>query len=212
MSKTSAHTRYRNKAGDIVCGVTTILGNLGWNKNMLIAWSRREGLAGNDPTKIRDKAADIGTCSHYLCECDAKGIKPDLSEYSQEHIDIAETCFLGYLDWKKLHNIEKITSEISCVSEEFQYGGMADMVYESNGKLILGDIKTSKGIYLEHKIQLAAYYHLLIENNYKIDEVYILHLAKNGEFASHKIKELEDYWQVFLNCLSLHKLHKKLKS
>ncbi len=207
MDKAKAHTIYKNKVGKRVPGVTTILGNLGWNKNMLIAWSRREALAGNDPNKIRDKSADIGTCAHYLCECDAKEIKPDLSEYSQANIDIAENCFLGYLEWKKVHKIEKITSEIPLVSEK-GFGGTIDMLYKSGDKLILGDIKTSKNIYLEHKIQLSAYYHLLLENNYKIDEVYILHLSKNGDFAPYKIKELDNYWEAFAHCLGLHYLKK----
>ena len=209
--KAKAHIRYRNKANQIVPGVTTVLGNLGWNKNMLIAWARREALAGNDPEKIKDKSADIGICAHYMCECDAKGIKPDLSEYSKEHIDIAENCYLGYLEWKKTQNITEVIAEIPCVSEKYQFGGTIDMLYKSKGKLLLGDIKTSKGIYLEHKIQLSAYYHLLLENDYKIEpEVYLLHLAKNGEFASYKIINLEKYWQAFLNCLELHKLHKEL--
>lgn len=209
--KTKAHTRYRKKDNTIVSGATTIINNLGWNKNILVAWARREALAGNDPDKIRDKSADIGTCAHYMCECDAKGIKPDLSEFSQAHIDVAENCFLAYLEWKKTHKVGKIESEIALVSEDFSYGGTIDMLYESGGKLILGDIKTSNNIYPEHKIQLAAYYHLLLENGYEVDEVYILHLGKNGDFTPHKIKDLSDAWLAFKHCLGLHELHKNLR-
>ena len=75
-------------------------------------------------------------------------------------------------------------------------------------RMILGDIKTANGIYAEHKIQVVAYYYLLLENGYKIDDVYILHLAKNGEFASHRITNLDVYWEVFQHCLALRKLHK----
>jgi len=205
--KSRAHIRYELPDGTKVPGVTTVLNELGWNKNTLIAWARREALAGNDPDKIRDESADIGTCAHYLCECDAKGVTPDLSEFSQAHIDIAENCFLGYLDWRKTHNITKVTSELSCVSEKYKYGGTIDMLYRGDG-MILGDIKTSNGIYDEHKIQVAAYYYLLLENGYKVDDVYILHLAKNGEFASHKIANLSVYWEVFHHCLALRELHK----
>lgn len=210
-NKSKSHIRYRNSKNDIVPGVTTIIGgNLGWNTNILMAWARREALSGNDPTKVRDSAADIGICAHYMCECDAKGIEPDLSEYSKATIGVAENCYLGYLEWKNLHKINKVTSEIQLVSENYQYGGTVDMLYKTNDKLVLGDIKTANNIYLEHKVQLAAYHYLLIERGHKIDEVYILHLAKNGDFTSYKVKNLDKLFQVFQNCLALHKLHKEL--
>jgi len=207
-NKVKAHISYRNSQGTYVPGVTTVLNELGWNKNILIAWARREALKGNDPDKIRDASADIGTCAHYLCECDAKGIIPDLSEFSQSHIDIAEKCFIGYLDWKKAQGVIKIIPELALISEEHKFGGTIDMLCTSGDKIILSDIKTSNGIYAEHKIQVAAYYYLLLENGYKVDDVYILHLAKNGEFASHKIANLSVYWEVFQHCLALQELHK----
>ena len=201
--------RYKTSEGQVVCGVTTIIGNLGWNTNALVGWARREALAGNDPDKIKEKGANIGICAHYLCECDAKGVEPDLSEYSQVNIDIAQNCFKGYLEWKNLHGLKEIKSEIPLVSDKLLYGGTIDMLYKSNGDWILGDIKTSNSIWAEHKIQVSAYRELLREHGYPVKEVYILHLAKNGEFASHKITNLDTYWQVFLRCLDLNKLRKE---
>jgi len=148
MSKTKAHQKYKTRDGRIVPGVTTVIGNnLGWNKNVLIAWSRREALKGNDPELVKQAAANIGTCAHYMCECDAKGLEPDLSDFSPNTIKVAENCFLGYLEWKKTNNISKIQSEIPLVSERYLYGGTIDMLYESEGRLILGDIKTSSSIW-----------------------------------------------------------------
>jgi len=208
-AKTKAHQRYRTSDGLVVPGATTVINELGWNKASLIAWARREALAGNDPDKTRDEAASVGTCAHYLCECDAKGIVPDLSDYSKNQIDIAENCYIGYLDWKKKQGIVKIDSELSLVSERHRFGGTIDMLCSGNDRVILGDIKTSKGIYPDHKIQVAAYYHLLLENGYKVDDVYILHLAKTGEFSYHRVTDLEMYWEVFEHCLALWKLHKQ---
>ena len=97
-SKTRAHQRYKLENGTIVPGVTTIIGShLGWNKNALIAWARKEALAGNDPNKVRDHAADIGTCAHYLIECYFKNTEPDMSEYSALVADKAENCFIAFL-------------------------------------------------------------------------------------------------------------------
>ena len=60
--KQKVHTKYYLADGTQVPSVTTIIGGqLGWNKRMLMAWSKREAAAGRDPDKVRDKAADIGT-------------------------------------------------------------------------------------------------------------------------------------------------------
>ena len=49
--------RYKTQSGEIVRGVTTIIGeNLGWNKNALIGWARKQALSGIDPTKIKEEA------------------------------------------------------------------------------------------------------------------------------------------------------------
>ena len=66
MAKTKAHTAYKLKDGTRVKGVTTILNNLGWNKNVLVAWARRTALAGDDPDAVLKEAGAIGTLAHYF--------------------------------------------------------------------------------------------------------------------------------------------------
>lgn len=63
---TKAHTRYRTKSGMIVPGVTTVLSLLA--KPALIYWAWNLGMQGEDYRKIKEKAADIGTVTHYLVE------------------------------------------------------------------------------------------------------------------------------------------------
>lgn len=201
-----AKLRYKTQAGEVVQGVTTIIGsNLGWNKNVLIAWARKQAMAGKDPTEIKEKAGNIGTLAHLLCESDAKGITPDLKDYPKEHIETANKCFLSYTEWKKRNNIVEITSEISLVSEEFKYGGTIDMLYKVDGKWILADIKTSSGVYVDHKIQVAAYAELCREHGYDIVEVWILHLRKDGTFQDYKFTDLKKYWEIFKLLLNLNK-------
>jgi len=149
MAKIKAHTAYKLKDGSRVKGVTTILNNLGWNKNILMAWSRRTALAGDDPEAVLKEAGAIGTLAHYLCECDIKDIEADTSDYSAEQIEKAENAFLGYLEWKKMTKPQYEAIELKMVSEEYKVGGTADFVARINGALVLGDFKTSKGIYPE---------------------------------------------------------------
>ena len=157
MAKTKAHTAYKLKDGTRVKGVTTILNNLGWNKNVLVAWAKRTALAGEDPDAVLKEAGAIGTLAHYLCECDIKGEEADMSDYSAEQIEKAENAFLGYLEWKKMTKPKYEAIELKMVSEKHKVGGTADFVARINGALVLGDFKTSKGIYPEMICQLAAY-------------------------------------------------------
>jgi hypothetical protein len=220
--KTKAHKRYRLKPtedwpkGQIVPGVTTILGGqLAWNKNALIAWARRSALAGQDPDKIRDEAADSGTCTHYLVECHIKGIEPELKDFTQAQIDKAETGFIAFLDWEKDCKLTYDKLEYGVVHSAYRYGGTIDMIAKRNGSVWLLDLKTSKGIYSEHKIQVAAYSKALANQDDIVpDEHHILQLSKEtGGFQHHKLtdEEIETGWTVFRHCRELYDLQKAMK-
>ena len=208
-SKVKAHQKYQLADGTVVKGVTTIINkNLGWNKDVLIAWARREALAGNDPNLVRDQAANIGTITHYLIECDLKGQAPKLDDYAKADIDKAETCFLGYLDWKKAHHLETIAIEVPLVSEVYRYGGTLDWVGKINGQLAIMDYKTGTGVYDEAKIQAAAYQQLWRENNDGEPVFWLLHLGKqDGEFAPYFWPDLSRWWQIFSHLLEIDQLH-----
>lgn len=227
MGKTKAHIRYRLKPtesfqkGEIVPGVTTIIDSqLGWNKRILIAWARREALAGRDPNKILAQAGDIGGAGHKFIEAhvksyiEAKKIEPDLKEYSQDVIDKAETVFLAFLDWEKHNQLNYIASELPVVSERYRYGGTIDILATQDGELWLIDPKSSKGIYPEFIVQVVAYEIAFQEqNNEMISQIHLLHLGKeHGEFSDHKISQaqLNIAREIFLNCRKLYDLQKKL--
>ena len=215
MAKIKAHTAYKLKDGSRVKGVTTILNNLGWNKNILMARSRRTAQAGDDPEAVLKEAGAIGTLAHYLCERDIKDIEADTSDYSAEQIEKAENAFLGYLEWKKMTKPQYEAIELKMVSEQYKVGGTADFVARINGALVLADIKTSKGIYPEMTCQLAAYrkMYLELQPKAKIESAMILKLDKNsGAFSHHFVgkSQLDWGWAVFKCCLELDRLHKEI--
>lgn len=210
-SKTKAHQIYKISDGTRVKGVTTIINaNLGWNKQALIMWARKMAMAGQDPMKVRDQAADIGTIAHYLIECDLSHKTPELDEYAQVDIDVAETCFLAYLEWKKAHDVKPLYLEHQLVSEIYEYGGTLDFVGHIDGNLAIMDYKTGTGVYDEMKIQAAAYQNLW-EENYPEDTAkvtyWLLHLGKvDGEFAPYCWNDLYKYWKIFWHLLEIDKL------
>lgn len=211
MAKTKAHTRYKLEDGTQVKGVTTILNNLGWNKNVLVAWARRTALSGEDPDAVLKEAGTIGTLTHYLCESHIKGVKPEIHEYSKEQIGKAENAFLGYLEWEKMTKPKYEVVELKMVSSKYRVGGTTDFVARINGSLVIGDFKTSKGLYPEMIGQLAAYrkMYLEIQPKAKINSAMVLRLDKEtGAFSHHYIskQQLDWGWDVFKCCLELQKL------
>lgn len=209
--KTAVHQRYYVD-GVEVPGVTTILRVLG--KPALVPWANRLGLNGIDVTKYVDDKADIGTCAHYLIECDVKDVEPDLSDYSPNTVAQAENGYLKWLEWKNGKVFEPIASELQLVSHDFAYGGTADIYANVNGKRTLIDIKTSgSGIYPDMEAQTSAYWHLLKENGYEVDEVYILRVGRDESegFEERKVNNIETYFDIFVLCREIYDLKKVVK-
>jgi len=213
MSKTTAHQRYRNKDGDIVPGVTTILGILA--KPALIHWAWDLGMKQQDYRKVRDQAGGIGTICHAMVEADIKGQRIDLSEYARADIDKAETAYLAWLEWRKQNVVEFVASELPLVHDTWGFGGTLDAIARHDGELWLIDIKTSKDVYDEMIAQVAAYQHLYQGNlAIPIHQVHIIRLDKeDGIPTDHLIPErkLQAGWKVFLGCLEAYRGLKEMK-
>lgn len=212
-----AHTVYKNKDGKRVPSVTTIISNnLGWNKQMLIAWSKKIALQqGKDSKEIVDDAANVGTLTHLLIESKIKSIVPDISIYPKEDLKRAKNGYIGFCNWEKFWQPEKyVYSEIKLVSEQYQFGGTIDIVAEKNNNLHILDIKTSNYIHAEMAIQLAAYKRLFEENmNTCIDSMGIINLSKtNVEYKFFPVTDEIDIaaWDIFQNLLIVQNNKSKL--
>lgn len=218
--KAKAHTIYKTSKGRVP-GVTTITGVLA--KPALVPWANKLGLQGVEVAKYVDDLAEIGTLAHYMIECHVKNqivvneiIKPDLSDYSKNQIDSAETSFLKYLDWENKNDVKYIASELQLVSENHQYGGQVDIYAEVNGKKTLIDIKTCKAIYSDHYLQVGGGYAILLEENgYKVDDVRIVRVGRSeeeGHEAEDKQVPLIDVnKKKFLLCREIYELNKIIK-
>lgn len=208
VSHIKAHQRYKLADGTIVPGATTVLGLLA--KPQLIKWANNLGLQGIDSTKYVDKLATIGTLAHLMVENHLTGKEHIYPEYSKEDIDRAENAFIKFLDWEKQYQVKVIFNEKQLVSEEYRFGGTVDCYAEINGKMTLLDFKTSKAIYEEHIIQLAAYKQLLKENGYEVEEVRILRIGRTEEegFEERKEVNLENHWKLFEHLIRVYELKK----
>jgi hypothetical protein len=203
---------YRNADGKPLSGTTTIISqNLGWNNGALMGWAYNRGKAG---LPMRDQEAlDVGTLAHKIIEADIKKKKwPEIPPELKERV---ENCFLAYLEWKDSYKFGLIHSELSLVSETWQYGGTLDIVCEIKGILAILDIKTTKGgiPYVDQRIQIRAYAELFNENYpEKIQGYHVFNPDKSdGGFHHHYWPSLDREWEIFKHLLELEKLRKELK-
>jgi len=228
-----AHIRYMNESGKRVPGVTTLIGIL--NKPALVPWANNLGLQGINVKDYVDDKADIGTLDHEMMyvnlinlmstfpdsnvlweEVDENNIPIRVKEYyTGLQIEIAQIGFKKYLDWKERHTIVPIMLEKGLVSEKYQYGGTIDSYCLFDGVPTLIDYKTSKAIWSEYFIQVSAYRQLLIEAGHKVDNCAILRVGRNElegfEFCEITQEKLNLSWELFLHCVGIYNLQKKIK-
>lgn len=212
--KSKQHTVYKDKTGKRIIGVTTITGIL--SKPALISWSNKLGLQGVEISKYVDDLAVIGTLAHYMIECHINKKSPELDDYSKNQINTAETSFLKFLDWESKHEIEYLNSELQLVSESKRFGGTIDIIMVLDGVRTLVDVKTCKGIYGDHYLQVGGGYMFLANDNaLDLKNAGILRVGRSEEEgieAEYKsIPNVPKYQELFLKCLDIYNLKKEIK-
>ena len=151
---------------------------------------------------------------HTIIQSHLLHIEVDLSKYNDSEIVLGEQAFERYLEWEKQHTIEEVEIEKCLVSEVYKYGGYLDLYCKVDGKYTVIDIKTSKSIGLEQKIQVSSYVQLLQENNLPIDNYIILNTGKQvgSQLQVYELtkEEVIKYLKVFNKLLELYYVRKEI--
>lgn len=213
-SKTE-HQKYYLRDGTCVPGVTSILSIL--SKPSLIAWAYKCGVDGIDYRKVRDSAASVGSCAHFMAECFVNQRNPEFINYDQELIDKAKKSFDKFQRYWEDNGFTLVASESQLVSEAYKYGGTIDLVVkDKQGFYRLIDIKTSKGIYTDYITQTIAYEQLWEESNgshIKSREIVRIGKEDPEDFEIMPIPNayLDHHWERFLGCLRVHQADVRIK-
>jgi hypothetical protein len=211
--------------GRDVQGVTTIL-NAGMPKPALVNWAARtvaEYVADNldavrsladlgrdpmvaalkaTPWQDRDRAAARGTEVHALAEEIINGREVEVPGHIAGHVD-------GYVRWLDAWDVQPVVTERPCANRDWWYAGTFDAVVEfGRGPLArqryLCDWKTSKGVYGETALQLAAYANAEFYLNEDGDEVAmpdvdglaVLHVTATGSHF-YEVEHMIYAWDAF---------------
>jgi hypothetical protein len=212
-----SHPRYKNTAGVVVPGVSTISNVM--DKPQLVPWANRLGLDGIDSTKYVDSLAKAGTLAHYFVEVDLREMERDqkyLDEFSKIDQDLAETSFIKYLEWKGQHEIVLLGAEIEIISDKLRCGGRLDTILSVDGVTTLVDVKTCKALYGDGDdkwCQVAGYKLLAEEAGYEIPQSAILRLGREPKegFEFAIMQNPEAQVKRFLICRDLYEVNKVLR-
>jgi hypothetical protein len=87
----------------------------------------------------------------------------------------------AFINWVTSHEIEWLWTEKRVYSRKHNFAGTADVAFRLDGKLYLGDFKTSKRIYKDYFLQLAAYAKALEEMGHeKFYGLWTIRVPKDG--------------------------------
>lgn len=155
---------YKNAAGKRIPGVTTILGRFK-DSGGLIQWAYNCGRDGIDINEAREAAMDAGTATHELIDAHLHHRVFDERPYDKPVLERANHAFLGFLEWSDQNKLTLEASEISLVSERYQFGGTFDAAMILATRRLL-DYKSSSGIYTDHLLQVAGAYSILWQEHF----------------------------------------------
>lgn len=210
---------YHLKDGSRVPGTTTVISavKLGSIEGLLV-WANKLGKEGKDHREVRDAAANAGTACHEMAECYFHGTEFNRSQYTPDILEKADGAYKAFIEWTEQTKLQIVAAEVPLVSEQYRYGGTLDAMLV-NGRLSLGDWKTSNSLNTGMLCQLAAYRQLWDENNPANPIVGGFHLLRFSKpehkddpvhFSHHYWDQLDAAWETFKHMRELYDIHKRL--
>ena len=208
---------YRHPAtGDLVPSVTNIIGIL--NKPALPRWAAKvvaeqaaamkDSLRNLEDAEIIDllkaapwrsstRAADRGTTIHAYLEAKMVGLDPQ--EISGEAARYRKAADAWLADWQPT----PIATELTVFGPD--YAGTGDLwCRPSHGGVAIVDYKTSKAIYSEAAMQLAALAHATMQADgtpaIGVDEAWVVRIGEDG-YEAKRVADLDYNYAAFRACL-----------
>lgn len=192
------HTYSDAITGEYIPGVTTILQVrqkpflLPWavkvcSEYISGKWEANRGYSEEDISRIllegkraykniAKDATDVGSIVHSLIEQHICGDALAIPENEE-----VKKSFQSFLDWESERKPKWLESELVVYSPKHKYAGTMDFLAKIDGKITLGDFKTSKMISEEYFLQLASYQNALEEIGVKVEQRMIVRVPKDGK-------------------------------
>lgn len=227
-----------NTAAYAVANIDSLLNRTeeqGWG---FLRWYwKRDPLASDDQdirnysAGVLNNAAELGTLMH-------DWIAAEHDDLPYPDVTLAPPHFWEMVAqwdaWKVEHDIKPILTETTFWSDQYGYAGTADGLWEIDGVRTLLDVKTSRNVWDEHFMQLAALgacdtYLIESDNKWTEQELpgfsqyALLHIrpsdtTKNGEpmepFCRLEVVDMEEiplHFEAFVGLLAVSEAQNKVR-
>ena len=144
----------------------------------LVDWKVKQGAEEAD--RILKQAGIRGTAVHSGIEMLLGGAELHKESYSLDEFNRLES----FTKWHKEYKPEIISTEQRVFSEKYGYAGTLDVLCKIDGKMSIGDWKTSANIYPHFWLQIASYAQALEEmTDIKVEQTFVCQFGaknKNG--------------------------------
>jgi hypothetical protein len=169
------------------------------------SWFHTTLLSALGPLRAHQKqlvvAGDLGSETHRLIEWAirmrlgaAAGPEPVVSAAARHGFEVFDR-------WAASVQLKPILVERCVYSTAHGYAGTLDLLARVNGQLTVIDMKTSRAIYGEALVQVAAYRQAMIEMGYAAVDALIVRIPKtvgDPAFEVRAVPEVETLFPVFL--------------
>jgi hypothetical protein len=108
--------------------------------------------AGEQHTKFKQDAGDIGTQIHDWIDQWLNGLDPEIPDHPN-----VQTGITSFLTYQQENKIEWLDGEQIVCSEKYGFGGRYDRKCKIDGKLYMVDFKSSNQLSEDYAIQTALY-------------------------------------------------------
>jgi len=206
-----------------IVGMSTILNKLAspmlenWKINQQINFIKiemeKEGISLDQIQKIcsnakinaqktGDNILNIGSMVHKFCEMWLKKEK-----FIEPTDPIIKNCFYKFKKFWSKNKLKLVESEKILYSDRGYCGTLDLIAKDPLNNLWLIDIKTSKGLFFNHILQLHGYKLAYEEQTKKkINKMYLVRLPKDSDdFEARHILYKKEHLKAFVGLLSCHK-------
>lgn len=147
--------------------------------------------AGKASDRAKRSAANLGTAVHDWVEKHINAQvaeEPDPAKPRNKKVKRGVEAFLA---WEDSHDVQYLHTERYIYSIKYNFVGTLDIIARVDDRLTLADLKTSKAVYDEYKLQLGGYdIGFNEEFDETIDQRLILHIPKEtGLLSVHNLAD-----------------------